>query len=111
MSLLDGSRSFRLWEYRVSHGSLLLRSPKNERFATNIDVVFVGVECVRMSTQLSGLRVVESMAAHFEEELADSGPLSGEVFSLLCSAGSGLVVAAACKVSEHDEDFLWSPFD
>ena len=111
MNELDGLRCFRLWEYRVSHGSLLLRSPKDAMFATNIDVAFVGVEYLRMSTRLPGLRVVESTFAHYEEELGGSGSLSGATFLLVSSAGSGLVVAAAYRVSEHDEEFLWSPFD
>jgi hypothetical protein len=37
-------RAFQLWEYKVSHGSLLIRSPKGPEISTNIDLVCVGVE-------------------------------------------------------------------
>ena len=45
-------RTFQLWEYRVSHGSLLIRSPKGEDVAMNIDIICVGVERVRFSAEI-----------------------------------------------------------
>jgi hypothetical protein len=37
-------RTFQLWEYRVSHSSLLNRSPKSPGVSTNIDLICTGVE-------------------------------------------------------------------
>jgi hypothetical protein len=46
MSVSYLSRRFQLWEYRVSHGSLLVRSPKGPDATTNVDLVFDGVEYI-----------------------------------------------------------------
>jgi hypothetical protein len=46
MSATYPDRRFQLWEYRVSHGSLLIRSPKGPDAEMNIDLVFSGVEFV-----------------------------------------------------------------
>jgi len=46
MKDLTKNREFNVWEYHVSHGSLLLRSPKRENVDTNIDIVFTGVEYI-----------------------------------------------------------------
>jgi hypothetical protein len=42
------NRHFQLWEYRVSHGSLLIRSPQSEERKSNIDIIFAGVEYLEM---------------------------------------------------------------
>lgn len=41
---MESSRRFQLWEYRVSHGSLLIRSPRCPQERTNIDVIFDGAK-------------------------------------------------------------------
>lgn len=55
--LFESARTFRLWEYRVSHDLLLLRSPKNDQYRTNADVIFRGVEYVELPSLLKGLAI------------------------------------------------------
>ena len=52
---LSKNREFNIWEYHVSHGSLLLRSPKRENFDTNVDIIFAGVEYISGPTILGFL--------------------------------------------------------
>jgi hypothetical protein len=37
-------RYFQVWEFRVSHQQLLLRSPHDEQHPLCIDVIFAGVD-------------------------------------------------------------------
>jgi hypothetical protein len=39
-------RKFQFWQYRVSHGEVLVRSPKDAAHPRNVDLMFVGVEYV-----------------------------------------------------------------
>jgi hypothetical protein len=43
INLLTSNRKFKLWDYDVSHRQLLLRSPKSEKFDTNLDIIFLDV--------------------------------------------------------------------
>jgi hypothetical protein len=47
---LQSDRSFQVWAYSVSHGQLLIRSPKSEATPENIDLAFVGAADIRVST-------------------------------------------------------------
>lgn len=38
------NRIFKIWKYNVTHSMLLLRSPKNSEYPTNIDLIFSGVK-------------------------------------------------------------------
>jgi hypothetical protein len=52
--MLKSDRYFQLWEYQVSHGMLLLRSPRSPEHQTNLDVLFHGVEYVfRLSSLMA----------------------------------------------------------
>jgi hypothetical protein len=50
ISLLPRSRTFQVWEYQVSHGNLLIRSPQapaskhSPEQVTNLDLHFFGVD-------------------------------------------------------------------
>ena len=53
-------RAFQLWESKVSHGSLLIRSPKAPSVSENIDLVCVGVEYLAAPRHMKGLDLVEA---------------------------------------------------
>ena len=63
MKQINSDRSFRLWEYRVSHDQLLVRSPKSETNSTNFDLIFVGVKYIELPALFSGLSIVSGTAA------------------------------------------------
>ena len=51
------NRNFQLWEYHVSHGSLLIRSPKRGEDTKNIDIVFAGVEYMALPRHLKSVEL------------------------------------------------------
>jgi hypothetical protein len=48
---------FQRWEFQVSHGQLLIRSPKDANRSTNIDLIFSGVEYMDLPRHLGQLKV------------------------------------------------------
>lgn len=105
-------RTFRVWDYRVSHDQLLLRSPKDAGMR-NMDVIFVGVEYLSLPSQLNGLEISPGTA--HEILLAEQGcgkQLSAEhVFSVRTKAGKHVVAAASVRVFENDLDLFESSLE
>jgi hypothetical protein len=112
MSELTKGREFQLWEYRVSHGSLLIRSPAGPGFETSIDIICVGVEYLAAPRHLGEITVSEATGAEIErsEEILGKKLLPSRVWALQGSRQRSLVVAAALKVREHHGDIFNSPF-
>jgi hypothetical protein len=105
-------RTFQLWEYLVSHGSLLVRSPQAEGVKTNVDIVCTGVEYIEVPRFLRGLEIKEPRP----EELQRLGDVLGKPLlpSSICILASGAhrfaIVAASFKVDENENDIFDSPF-
>ncbi|MEV8637569.1 hypothetical protein AB0395_38595 [Streptosporangium sp. NPDC051023] len=53
--IAEWHRGFQVWQYSVSHSTLLLRSVNVAGFSTRIDVVFVGVELMLIRPTYSKL--------------------------------------------------------
>jgi len=104
-------RRFQLWEYRVSHGSLLVRSPKSADSAHNVDVVFVGVDYLAVPRVLEGVTIERGLEDDRELLNGTVGEVDPDRLFVLISAGRRhYVVAVACRVSESDTDIFDSPF-
>jgi hypothetical protein len=103
-------RGFRLWDFRTSHDQLLLRSPRSTEDAKNLDIAFVGVECVALPTKLRDLSIdVPSDDELHEAERALGRPIpKSQVFVIESGAHRHLVVAAAVKIFENDLDMFES---
>lgn len=113
MSELTKGREFQLWEYHVSHGSLLIRSPAGPEFETSIDIICVGVEYLTAPRHLGEITVSEASEAEIgrlEEILGKKLPPSSRVWALQGSRQRSLVVAVALKVQEHRGNIFDSPF-
>jgi hypothetical protein len=108
-----GDRAFQLWEYKVSLGSLLIRSPKTQGLSTNIDLVCFGVEYLAVPRHIKGLELVEPSAeevSHLSELLGK--PIEASRVRLILSRGHRFpIVAASFRVSENEDDIFASPFD
>ncbi len=112
-------RSFQVWEYQVSHGQLLIRSPISPATdhaparVTNIDIVCLGVEYMCLPRFLGGVIMTRATL----EEVRDIGTLLGKAVepdatAALTSNGRRFhVVAASFVVSENDWDIFDSPFE
>ncbi|MDQ0873890.1 hypothetical protein QFZ77_002549 [Paenibacillus sp. V4I3] len=52
-------RKFQLWHYKVSHGELLIRSPKNDKNYKNIDIMFFDVKYIEVPRFLPNIKIEE----------------------------------------------------
>lgn len=118
MSFVTSDRRFQVWEYQVSHGQLLIRSPATPATATtapstNLDLVFVGVSYMNVPNSFDGLAVegaTPNEHAHVEQLLGETVPR--EWVRTLHSGGQRfVVVAAGYSLSENDWDVFESPFE
>jgi hypothetical protein len=112
-------RVFKLWEYQVSHGQLLIRSPKSPATPsapeqlTNVDLVCLGVEYLAVPRLFRGLELVSPT----HEELGELEVLVGsklepaDVRILLSQGRRFPVVASSFTLSENDWDIFESPFE
>jgi hypothetical protein len=104
-------RRFQLWEYRVSHGGLLIRSPKGPNEVVNVDLVFDGVEFISCPRMMPGIRLDTAGAddiLHVQNAGHEIGP-ADEVFVLVSRGFRHLVVASSLRMNEHDGDIFDSP--
>jgi hypothetical protein len=105
-------RTFQLWEYKVSHGCLLIRSPRSTAEEKNVDIVFVGVEYLAVPRFMRGIQL--SVAT--SDELEYLGRMLGKAVSresvwILASEGQRFpVVAVGVRVEENEGDIFDSPF-
>lgn len=113
MELLN-NRRFQFWEYSVSHGSLLIRSPKDQDHDRNIDILFGGVQYVMLPRHFKWLdNIVEAT----EEDTTMLVALFGEIldphkiFVLIAENKKHFVVAAGMKIQESETDIFDSPFE
>ena len=105
-------RSFQFWQYRVSHGELLVRSPRDAAHPRNVDLMFVGVEYVDLPRYLPDLEVDDPN----DEDLARAQERLGKpverksVVVLKTEGRHYVVVAVAVMAVESDMDIFDSPF-
>jgi hypothetical protein len=105
-------RRFQLWEYRVSHGFLLVRSPGGPAVPRNIDLVFAGVEYMSVPRHLRGI-VLEHGSAADRAAIRAATCLTeeGRVYALLAEGRRHLIAATDCKIDENDRDIFDTPFE
>lgn len=106
-------RTFQFWEYRVSHGQLLVRSPRQAEATRNVDLMFSGVEYVDLPRFLPELELDVSGdddVLRAQERLGK--PVEARtVIVLKCRGHRHIVVAAGMSCAESDMDIFESPFD
>src|SRR5882757_8618623 len=112
-------RVFKVWEYQISHGQLLIRSPKapatgtSPEFLTNVDLVCLGVDYVAVPRALNGLELLPPSPdeiRHFEILLGKA--IAPDNIRILASGGKRFsVVASSYALSENDWDIFESPFE
>ena len=112
-------RTFKVWEYQVSHGQLLIRSPKSparptsaER-TTNVDVVCLGVEYMALPRVFHGLQLVPATSEELQElKFILENELDANNVRILLSGGKRFpIVAAQFSISENEWDIFESPFE
>jgi hypothetical protein len=116
---LTKGRAFQVWEYQVSLGQLLVRSPGSTATGdeaerrTNVDLTFFGVEYMALPRHLGDIEVSSSTKDEARELEALLGkPLSAEKLHILISKGRRFpVVAESLTISENEWDIFDSPFE
>jgi hypothetical protein len=112
MQISYRNRVFQLWEYKVTHGSLLIRSPQSPEISTNIDLVCVGVEYLALPRHIRGLDLAEPSGEEVRQLSELLGrPIEASRIRMILSGGQRFpVVAASFRVSENDDDIFASTF-
>lgn len=108
----ETNRNFKFWYYRVSHGELLVRSPKDTSNKTNIDIVVTDVKYVDLPKLLPTLEIHEAneddlifLKSRIGEKLTKSKTI------VLVSEGKRFyIVATFIKVQENELDIFDLPF-
>lgn len=107
------NRTFQLWEYRVSHGSLLIRSPHGIDATKNIDIVCIGVEYFAAPRFIRELELTEPTLDELKQlEQVLGKQLTASSVVILASCGRRFpIVAASFKVEENEKEIFESPFE
>lgn len=110
-SLIQGRR-FQFWEYRVGHGSLLIRSPISTTADTNVDLKFFGVSFVSVPRHLGELTIEEASPSDSErfKRRFGVGDREGNVYVLNVGAHKYHIVATQLIVDSNQTDIFDSPF-
>ena len=108
-----GERKFQLWEYKVSHGSVLIRSPRRSGEKSNIDIVLVGVEYLALPRHLGQVELSMPTDSEVEElSVALGKPVSRDKVTVFLSGSRRfLTVSSGVQVTESETDIFDSPFD
>jgi hypothetical protein len=105
---LTFARPFQLWSYVVSHGQLLMRSPRGQSFDTRIDVLFTNVQAIMLPAVLDSCRVSE-LDGRDETDIPDlvAGYDAGayRLFAVADGDRIGYVLAGAIAWSEDEEEY------
>jgi len=105
--IVQFEREFQLWMYSVSHGQLLLRSTKDEKFQTQVDVLFKNVSFIQIPVLFAGLVISEVRKEEFQALNLSPGLLSileRRCFKLEGETWRGLIVAGNICWSEDDAE-------
>lgn len=114
--MFKSNRTFKVWEYRVSFQQLLIRSPQSPDETTNIDLVFWGVETIRLDTLIRSIDVRATDAAAIRSLGLHASLTEGaKAFILSKAEHPSIVISLGMKVLENDLDIfdssLCSPHD
>lgn len=100
-----------MWEYHVSHGSLLLRSPEGVGHRGTVDIICTGVQYVAVPRHMGEIEVagasVEEAAG--VEKILGKNRLPEQVYVLESSRGRFPLVAVSLSIQEHRGSVFKSP--
>ena len=106
-------RIFQIWEYQVTHASMLIRSPKRKDDLENIDLIFSGVDYLNTSSIFRGLRVSrvdkERLSA-IDNVPSRAFSTSSELYLLETENSHHFISAVWCRLDQNTESMWYSPF-
>lgn len=106
MNDLYFERKFEFWFYQISHGEVIIRSPKNEddMLYHNIDISIGAVKYLELPFQFDGLRITEAKKEDVDYiclKLGKSVP-EKEIIVLISKNKKYYIVASYYKILEND---------
>lgn len=112
MKIYESDLTFQFWEYKVSHGGLLIRSPISKLKNVNTDIIFNSVEYISLPRYLKGVII---KAPNDDEVLRVSSILnkkipSRNVFVIASEGVDYLIVALSMMVDINEMGLFDSPF-
>ncbi len=104
---IPGGRKFQLWIYTVSHSQLLLRSTKDNKNDTRVDILFKPVSFIQIPHTVHGLSIRE-IDIQSARDLALKMPHqpSEKIFELTTPEGHFYIVAGSCTVHEDTGEYF-----
>lgn len=106
--MINSDRKFKIWQYSVSHGMLLLRSPIDGVHHMNMDVVFAGVSYINLPAVMNGMEVIVASLP-----ISEVWPMAkmGDVLYTVRSQGMEyFVVGGVCRSYENKLDLFETGF-
>jgi len=101
-----------MWEYHVSHGSLLFRSPEGVGERGTVDIICTGVQYVAAPRHVGEIEVAGATAeeiAQVEKILGKKIQLPEQVYVLKNERGRFPLVAVSLSIQEHRGSLFKSP--
>jgi len=101
-------RRFQIWEFSVSHGRLLLRSPAGPENDTNIDILFSGVQFMACPRLMRGIRIEVPSREDLEAIIMLFRALrkTETLHVLVSEEHRNYIVAASAQVSENRKELF-----
>jgi hypothetical protein len=108
----ESAHGFKVWEYRVSHGQLLIRRPKTSELSKNFDIMFYNVDYMDLPYAFSTLVVREPNAQDMAFAMDRTGKdlEKKRVFVLQNGERRHIVVAGKAVTTESTMGLFESPF-
>lgn len=105
-------REFQFWEYRVSHGSALIRSRAGNGETCNVDILFAGVKYICVPRMFLGIEICDATADEAEavRKIVDLSNRDDNIYILRSGIQRHRVVAAHMWVDINDMEIMASPF-
>lgn len=106
-------RRFKLWYFSVSHAMLLIRSPKNNVWSTNVDICFSSVEYIDCPVNLCEIMIEKANFSDIEliEKKLNKKITQSSITVLVSAENRFYVVSENVQISENQYDFMDLPYD
>jgi hypothetical protein len=111
--LLEG-RAFQCWHFIVSHGMLLIRSPRDAGHATNVDLICVDVLHMDVPRFLGRIAIVDATPSELASVVGKCGAgRFGDVrvLALETEFARALIGCASWVIEENTLELMESPLD
>ena len=102
-------RFFQFWSYTVSWQRLILRSTKSSGVPTRIDINFLSVDAIKISSTFQGLVVRSPTKSESNDIESDAGFVETDgihnFYFLESGSGWGYVIAAGMVIREDEGEY------